>query len=335
MKSTTTEKKIIHIFSLMQKLHAGEELYPQSERLLDELGVNERTLRRYLEDIYRLYGHIIVSEKKQKYLNGKKILVYRTSNPEQDISKILRFFLEETNELSWILTLIEENNPSLFQKLSVPEKEAIEKSVTQDKEIFLFKSNPFENLQNGQAKLFLGLKTAVKNREYRTIVYHYEKVELLENVKCLKLVFTNNNWYIAVETALEELRLLRIAFIKEVRYAQKTTYQAHTLAKYRYYFETMQNAMSLQGVALKTAILKASPYVSRYFMSEMKPFFASQKFIETQNDGSIVFSVDYTQTLEILPFVKHWLPDLEILEPKELKDAYAQDLKKALSSIIE
>lgn len=53
-----------------------------------------------------------------------------------------------------------------------------------------------------------------------------------------------------------------------------------------------------------------------------------------QNDGSVVFSVDYTQVLEILPFVKQWLPELEILEPKELKDAYAEDLRKALSPIL-
>jgi len=334
MKSTTTEKKIIHIFSLMQKLYAGEELYPQNERLLEEFGINERTLRRYLEDIHHLYGHILICEKKQKYLNGKKILVYRTLNPEQDVSKILRFFLEESNELSWILTLINENNPSLLSKLSISEKEVIEKSVVEDREIFLFKSNPFENLQNGQAKLFSTIKSAVKNREYRTIKYHYEKEEILENAKCLKLVFTNNNWYVAVETVLEELRLLRIAFIKEVRYAQRTTFQPHTLAKYRNYFETMQNAMSLQGVVLKTAILRSTPRISRYFASDMKPFFTSQKFIEMQNDGSVVFSVDYTQVLEILPFVKQWLPELEILEPKELKDAYAEDLRKALSPIL-
>lgn len=334
MKSTTTEKKIIHIFSLMQKLYAGEELYPQNERLLNMLGVNERTLRRYLEDIYRLYGHILICEKKQKYINGKKVLVYRTPNPEQDVSKILRFFLEESNELSWILTLIHENNPALLKKLSVLEKKTIEESIVQDKEIFLFKSNPFEDLQNGQAKLFSQLITAVKNKEYRTIQYHYDQEEIFENVKCLKLIFTSNNWYIAIETAFETLRLLRVAFIKDICYADKTTYHVHTLVKYRHYFQSMQNAMSLQGVPLKIAILKASPSISRYFADDMKPFFTSQKFIQKQSDDSIVFSVDYTQSLEILPFVKSWLPDLEIIEPKELRDVYLADLQKAMSSIV-
>lgn len=332
MKSTTTEKKIIHMFGLMQKLYEGEEIYPQNERLLEEFGVDERTLRRYLDDISKLYGHIIVCEKKQKYINGKKINVYRTVNPDTDISKALRFFLEESNELSWILTLINDNNPSLLKKLSISEKEIIEKSVIQDKDIFLFKSNPFENLQNEQALIFSQLKTAVKNHEYKTIKYHYNQEEMLENVKCLKLIFVNNNWYIAIETLEEELRLLRIAFIKQVQYTiGKSSYQKHTLAKYRHYFETMQNAMSLQGVALKTAIVKAKPKISHYFSKEMKPFFTSQKYIETLCDGAIVFSLDYTQPLEILPFIKQWLPNLEILEPKELQELYKADLMEALS----
>lgn len=332
MKSTTIQKKIIHIFTLMQKLYEGEEIYPQNERLLAEFGVDERTLRRYLDDINKLYSHIIVCEKKQKYINGKKINVYRTINPDTDISKTLRFFLEESNELSWILTLIHENDPSLLKKLSPSDKEILENSVSQDKDIFLFKSNPFENLPNDKAHIFSQLKTAVKNNEYKTIKYHYTEEEILENVKCLKLIFTNNNWYIAIETSQEVLRLLRIAFIKQVNYATgKSSFQKHVLAKYRHYFETMQNAMSLQGVVLKTAIVKATPQVSCYFKTEMKPFFTSQKYIETLEDGSVIFSLDYTQPLEILPFIKRWLPNLYILEPKELKELYVKELREVLN----
>lgn len=332
MKTTTTEKKIFHIFTLMQKLHAGEELYPQNERLLAELDVNERTLRRYLDDICQLYRHLLIIEKKQKYLGGKKLSIYRVVDREADISTTLRFFLEESNELGWILSLIHENDPSALTKLNEKDKETIEKNIIQDKDIFLFKSNPFENLQDKEeSKFFAQLKIAVKNHEYRTITYLYDSTEILENVKCLKLIFANNNWYLAVETQADKLRLLRITFIKQIAYASKSNYQTHILAKYRHYFETMQNAMSLHGVVIHTAVLKASPAIQRYFKKEMKPFLISQKFIEVCNDGSIVFSIDYTQALEVLPFIKQWLPDIEILEPKELKEELKIHLKKALT----
>jgi hypothetical protein len=58
----------------------------------------------------------------------------------------------------------------------------------------------------------------------------------------------------------------------------------------------------------------------------MKKFMSSQKFFEKVDD-EVVFTLEYTQELEILPFIKRWLPDLIILEPKELKDRLDEDLR--------
>jgi predicted DNA-binding transcriptional regulator YafY len=63
----------------------------------------------------------------------------------------------------------------------------------------------------------------------------------------------------------------------------------------------------------------------------MKKFMSSQKFFEKVDD-EVVFTLEYTQELEILPFIKRWLPDLIILEPKELKDRLDEDLRSYLSS---
>jgi predicted DNA-binding transcriptional regulator YafY len=40
----------------------------------------------------------------------------------------------------------------------------------------------------------------------------------------------------------------------------------------------------------------------------------------------VVFSVEYTQPLEVLPFIKEWLPNMEILEPKELREMLIDEL---------
>jgi predicted DNA-binding transcriptional regulator YafY len=57
----------------------------------------------------------------------------------------------------------------------------------------------------------------------------------------------------------------------------------------------------------------------------------SQKFKEKLDDGSIIFTLDYTQPLEILPFIQKWLPHLVILEPQELKEEYINNLNLILS----
>lgn len=277
----------------MQKLHAGEEVYAQNENILEELRINERTLRRYLEDIHTLYSHILVVEKKQKKVDGRKVSIYRVFDKEEDVAEVLRFFLEESNELGWILSLIHEKDPSMILKLNDEEKESIEESMCdEDDDIFVFRTNPFETLQDKKhVKIYEQLKLAVKNHEYRNIVYLRHKEEVFKNAKCLKLIFVNSNWYIAIETDESKLRLLRITFIKSVTYASKATYHAYILARYENYFDNMQNALSLYGMPQKRAILRASPFITRYFNEGMKPFFHSQKFIETTQDGSVIFSI--------------------------------------------
>ena len=64
MAQTTTSKKINHIFALMIRLANGEELYAQNKRLTEEIGVDERTMRRYLNEIHEMFGHIVVTEKR-------------------------------------------------------------------------------------------------------------------------------------------------------------------------------------------------------------------------------------------------------------------------------
>ncbi|OYZ56053.1 MAG: hypothetical protein B7Y17_07185, partial [Sulfuricurvum sp. 24-42-5] len=116
------------------------------------------------------------------------------------------------------------------------------------------------------------------------------------------------------------IAIIVIAFIDKIEYSkQKTSYQKSVLDRYDDFFATMQNPMSRPFVPKKTAILKAHGRIAVYFKESMKKFMESQTFIREEEDA-VVFSVDYTQPLEVLPFIKEWLPDMEILEPKELRE---------------
>ena len=62
----------------------------------------------------------------------------------------------------------------------------------------------------------------------------------------------------------------------------------------------------------------------------MKKFLSTQTYKRRSDDGSIIFTLEYTQPLEILPFIQKWLPDLVILEPRELRDEYLKKLDRAV-----
>jgi predicted DNA-binding transcriptional regulator YafY len=106
------------------------------------------------------------------------------------------------------------------------------------------------------------------------------------------------------------------------------------LVKYKKHFENIQNAMTLYGEPIKKATCKASAKIAIYFQKDMKPFLSSQKYIRTCDDGSIDFELSYTQAIEVLPFIKQWLPDIKILEPKSLIDTLKKDILQASSDYI-
>ena len=143
----------------------------------------------------------------------------------------------------------------------------------------------------------------------------------------------DGNWYLAFVDSEAKLRLGRIAFIEKVEYASKiNSFQPSSVKKYMEFLDNIQNSMTLYGVPKKIAKIKATNKVARYFEKDMKKFLSSQKFIKKLEDGSIIFSLEYTQPLEILPFIQRWLPDLIILEPEELKKEYIHKLNQAINN---
>lgn len=323
-------KKILNIYKLLEKLSNGEELYPQDYNLQEELEVDERTLRRYLDNIVTLYGNIVYTQKIKKEFSNKSIFVYKAIDRKKDVSKVLKFFIENSDDFDYIFQIILENDPLLLKEYEKEFKDFFQNHIHSKRDVFLFVTQPFEKFENNI--IFKNLKNAVKNREYRNIVYQYDTEEFLRNAKCLKIVFMNNNWYLAIETEEKEFRFLRIAFIKELKYSQKISYQEKTLLKYEDFFKKIQNPFTLYKKFQK-AHLKASKKVAKYFMPDKKPFFPSQQFIQKNSDGSVEFYVSFTNPMEILPFVKQWLPDIEIVSPQSLKEKIVKDLKTALKNI--
>jgi len=325
--SSDSNNKTLTIFKILKKLVEKQEIYPSDAQLLDELKIKERTLRRYIEDIKDLFPETFVTENKLIGQGKRSTGVLRVSDKSKDVITILEYLLKNSNDIGWLITLLNENDPNLLSEF---EKE-ISRQVKEDSKVFLFKTNPLEALQDEPSKRYLGeLRSAVMRREYRDIKYKYiGEVENLMDSKCLKIVFTDGNWYLAIEDNEENFRLLRVAFIVSLSKSSKN-YQSKILDKYKTHFNKIQNAMSLPSEPFQRAVLKASPRVSIYFRKGMKSFFPSQKLNETMNDGSVIFSIDFTQDMEILPFIKRWLPDIEILEPKSLRDKFKDELKAAL-----
>lgn len=325
--------KLQKLLKISKMLYDNHELYSSNQAQQKELNLDARTYNRYLNTIIDVFADYMEICKQDEVKNGKNVKVYKKININEKLSDFLKFFFEESyDDLVYFFPLIYEKNPDILKTYNKEDKKDIEKIIKKDDGIFLFRTNPYENISD-TSKFFSLLKYALKKHEYLDIQYKYINIIEYKNIKPLKLIFSEDNWYIAIEHE-QKLKLLRISFIQNIQKSQsKNTFLPNTTRKYSDYFKNMQNSMSLQGVDKQVALLKASKKVAMYFQKNAKLFFKSQKFISENNDGSITFEILYTQALEILPFVKKWIPDIEIISPKSLQDEFKNDLKNALEKI--
>ena len=218
-----------------------------------------------------------------------------------------------------LIYLAEESDIKLFERF--------EYKTLKEESIYLFKNSIYEKMENRD--IFNNLKGAIKLNEYRKI--QFKNNETFYEIKCIKLVFIDNNWYLAYSNSNDILKLGRISFIKEVKYTTKNSYQRTSIQKHLDNLKkNLQNSMTLFDVEPKLATIQATSNIAKYFEKDMKKFLSTQNFKKKLEDDSVIFTLKYTQPLEILPFIKKWMPDLIILEPKELKNEYIISLEKTI-----
>ncbi len=311
MKLTKEEQYKILVEEFNKRHDKTLDVYDESLR--DRLGgKSPRTIQRLIGEFQAKYNSVIE-------VAGRRRKTYKLATPMDLITESFDHF----EDLAWFFQMAHDADPEVFK--------ALEEHTRHDKHIYKFKNTPFEDISSIESKQsFQRLKRIIEAREYAKITFLNDE-DAHDNLKCLKLVFMDSNWYVAFVDTEEKLRFGRINFIEKVDYGSKTGhFQPSLVAKQMQFLENVQNSMTLYGEEKKVATIKATPKIARYFDKGMKIFLSSQKFKEKLDDGSVIFTLEYTQELEILPFIQKWLPDLIILEPQELKVAYVKKLEKTI-----
>lgn len=313
MSDITTIRKyniILEEFNISQ----DKTLTAYDEVLSSRLNLGSKQILRLIRDLELEFDAIIK-------LDGTKKETYKLIRP---VDLFVETF-EQTDNIDWFFHMAHDADPEIFR--------ALEGYTNKNKNTYKFVNTPFEDIDilksNGIMKK---LEDSVKLGEYRKIKFAGLD-SAIDNLKCLKLLFIDNNWYIATVGDDGIVRLSRVSFIENVSYATNISkFQKSSVEQQMKFLDNnIQNSLTLYGAEVKIATIKVTPERAKYFDKEMKKFLSSQKFKEKLDDGSIIFTLEYTQSLEILPFIQKWLPHLVILEPKELKEEYIENLSLILS----
>jgi len=218
---------------------------------------------------------------------------------------------------------------TLFDDLNISrsDKKILDKKIKESKNIYLYKSKPFENRLESM-ELFKGLERAIYHK--KEIVIEYQKPNsTLESItiKPYKIIFMNENFYLAseIENMEYNFSLFRILKIKSIEFTKRTF--KHNLEIVEFINDTQTPLAKYRKnykEHLIEVIIEVNSQKAHYF--ENKKFLSSQKIVEVKDSGDIIISFMITDTIEIESFIMSWIPYVKVVSPLVLREKIEKKL---------
>ena len=222
---------------------------------------------------------------------------------------------------------------NILQSLDIDDadKRIIESKIKKSKDCYEFITKPYESKKN-DVKLLKDIERAINWKRYTTVIYKQGDNLVKYEVKPYKIVFMNENFYLACENTDEQypFTIFRLINIESIKVHSKTFHIDFDIEDFIKHLQTPFPKYTKNFKQhLIDVIVEVSPQKAKFF--KLKKFLPSQKEIKTKDDGTLVLSFKVTQEMEIDELIKKWLPYLKVIEPLSLKEKIENDLKKYLN----
>jgi len=170
------------------------------------------------------------------------------------------------------------------------------------------------------------LEGAISEKQEITCVYSFDDYTKELELKPLKIANYEGFWYlIALDARNDDLKKYYLKNIKQIDRLD-TTFKS--TAKLDHILDNSISIWFDKDVEPYRVTLQISNVVSKYF--KRKPISNSQKIEALYEDGSMDVSVEITNDMEIMPFVKYWMPHIKVLEPMRIDEAIKKNLDEYL-----
>ncbi len=305
------------VLDLLDRLNSGETLctkalsqnYPYDDKPTPNA---IKLVQRDMEYIREFLGDNLTSTSRGCYrLINKDFLA--SLMPTDSDTKSFREFFE-------FLILFDDG---ILEHIATDKQSYIDKLKKETKSIYHIHTQPIEKPSTEYMSL---LKKAIKHKQYISVKFDDT---LLKHIQPHRIVFAEGNWYLATFEPNCELndgfKFLRINRIKGVEidsssYHSNLDVESHILG-----FQSLFD--NYKKPKYRVEILVSSQQ-AKYFRD--KKWLKSQKILSDDSKGLLI-EYQINNDMEILPLVKKWLPDIEIISPKKLRDRLYRDIDKFLS----
>lgn len=221
----------------------------------------------------------------------------------------------------------------IFDNLNISEddKRIIEAKIKKSDECYKFISKPFET-KKSDTELLKEIEKSIAGSRYVKLIHKEKGTTKKYNVKPYKILFMQENFYLACENCDESFpfSLFRIINIQSIELQETTFKKNYNMVDFIDYIQTPRPKYSEHFKnKLVEVVLEVEKTRAKHFKA--KKHMLSQKEIETKDDGTLVLSFTVTQELEMEDLIKKWIPFIRVIKPLSLKKKIDDDLKRYLN----
>ena len=279
---------------ILTRLNTGERL--TLANLSMEFNVTQRTLQR---DFNERLNYLPIEREGSTYFIDVK---YLGRQGKQDIKPIL-----EMLGLS-----------SIF-----PSFDALSFTRLNDNQVapFLFRELKIEDVSSYE-ETFKLLTSAIQNNQIIRFCY---KQKTYRDVSPYRLVNDRGWWYLAA-IHNETLKSYKVAQVSKVDVASQ-----HFKRRKEVDAHVIDGSMIwLTDSPIEVVLRIDSSIVSHFRNTNILP---EQKLLKILDDDSLLVTSTITNQKQIIPILKYWLPDIEILSPVELKQSLLYELQFSIDQL--
>jgi len=292
------------VFDILNSLNEGKEL--SILNLSITYNVNERTIYRDIELINSIFGNIILKNNNKFKIVNRNVFDNILKGKDLATFKILLSLLKNTG----ISINIDNNIKNLIKKTN---------------KIYNFNTRIFENIKNKE--IFNTIEKAIYYKQKLKIKYQGKKNNITILLNSYKIVMLNDNFYL-LGMENDKSYILKISMIENL-ILKKETFKMNY--DYLTFTENIQTPFAIYNNKKIKVILKVDKNISKYF--KLKEYLLSQKIEKIDKDENLFISYSISNYKEIFELLYKWLPNIEIIEPIELKKVIKNDLKRKLKSL--
>ncbi len=265
--------------------------YVTIKGLMDDYDMSERTASRYLNEYLPDAGFSIEKVGRKFRLANYNPKITGAIEAIENFAKEAGFY----NDIKDFIKKIKQNSLSTYIKLHI------------------------ENIGDYIAEINL-IENAIKQK--RVIKFTYDNGYEYE-VKPLKIANFEGYWYLLALDG-DKYKTFHLKSMKNITKTNKTFEIPPT------FLEKLDNAINVWFEPNKEpfkVILKTDEWASKYL--KRIPLNPTQKEIEILSDGSL-FEIKITHEMEVKRFIKGFLPQIKVIEPKWLDEEIKKEIREYL-----